>query len=577
MPVADLLARPQPDPPAVQRRLSPPWDRRRLALRGIAVLFLVLSALAWRDIGFGVVPLFSGVGDIVRFLGDTLPPKFSEAGYPFSSMLDDAVLTVAMAVVGTAIAVVLSVPLGFLAARNTTVHPVVRFGARAVITLCRAMPDLILAIVFRDAIGIGVLPGVLALGIHSVGMLGKVYADAIEQVPQGPRDALASAGAGRLQSIFTSVLPQALPSFTSTGLYRLDINLRSSVVLGYVGAGGIGFALEKDLNTLQFRSALGIVVVMTALILLMELVSALLRGMLIGVESRRRARASVAERIAARIGRAARRAAERGGPEFDRDRVRRPLTVRRMLRMGIPLLVLTILFLSYLKTGISAAAVIHSPASVWRTVLLFFPPDFTTARSDLWSGILQSASIAVLGTAIGALIAIPVALLAARNIARRWVYRVVRVLLVVERSIPELIMAIVFVVAIGPGPVAGVFALIAGTLGFLAKLVADSLEEVDPGPRDAVRSSGAGAGQEVLTAVVPPAMPGIVGSVLYMLDINFRSSTVLGIVGGGGIGFLLNQSVQTLAYRTTGAIIILTFVIVLAIEQLAGWLRRQLL
>ncbi len=570
----DLLTRPQPEPPAVPTRLSPPWDRRRLALRGVALIFLVLVVLAWHDVGFGVLRLFSGIGDIFRFLGETLPPRFSEPSYRFTSMLHDAVLTVAMAIIGTAIAVVLSLPLGFLAARNTTLHPAVRFGARAVITLCRAMPDLILAIVFRDAIGIGVLPGVLALGLHSVGMLGKVYADAIEQVPPGPRDAVASAGASRLQGIATAVFPQALPSFTSTGLYRLDINLRSSVVLGYVGAGGIGFALEKDLNTLQFRSALGIIVVMTVLILLMELVSALLRGMLIGVTHDRRGRASLAERLATRL---LRRSRQHDVATFDRDRVRRPLTPGRSLRLSLPVLLLGILVGSYILTGIKASTLVHAPHAVWHTVLLFFPPDFTTARSDVVSGIVESASIAILGTALGAVIAIPVSLFAARNIAHRWVYRIVRVLLVVERSIPELVMAIVFVVALGPGPVAGVFALIAGTLGFLAKLIADSLEEVDPGPRDAVRSAGAGSGQEMLTAVIPPAMPGIVGSLLYMLDINFRSSTVLGIVGAGGIGFLLNQSIQTLNYRTTGAIIILTFVIVLAIEQLAGWLRRQLI
>src|SRR6185312_8705442 len=116
----DLLARPQPEPPAAPTRLSPPWDRRRLALRGVALVFLVLVVLAWRDVGFGVLRLFTGIGDIFRFLGQTLPPRFSEPGYHFSSMLHDAVLTVAMALIGTAIAVVLSLPLGFLAARNTT-------------------------------------------------------------------------------------------------------------------------------------------------------------------------------------------------------------------------------------------------------------------------------------------------------------------------------------------------------------------------------------------------------------------------------------------------------------------------
>jgi phosphonate transport system permease protein len=557
------------------QRLSPPWSRRRVAMWSVAAVLLALVALSWYEVGFGLVPLITGLRDVGTFLAETVPPQFSEPAYPLSSMLDDAVLTIAMAVVGTALAVVLSVPLGFLAARNTTVHPWVRAVARAVITLTRAIPDLILAIVFRDALGIGVLCGVLALGIHSVGMLGKVYADAIEEVEQGPRDALASVGASRLQNTVTAVLPQVMPAFTSTALYRLDINLRSSMVLGYVGAGGIGFALQRDLNTLQFRLALGIVIVMVGLILLMEVLSAMLRGMLIGWQPQAgRQRPGAGQRIVDRL------RPRRGTDEpqaFDRIRVRPRLTPGRVRQRSLPLIVLAVITLSYVRIDVSPAQLLESPGQLWRALLLFLPPDFTTARADLLSGILESVSIAVLGTALGALVAVPVALLAARNIAHRFVYGVVRVLLVVERSIPELVMAIVFVVAIGPGPVAGVFALIAGTLGFLAKLLADSLETVPVGPREAVRSTGAGPIQEIMASVVPPAIPGMVGAILYMLDINFRSSTVLGIVGGGGIGFLLSQSVQTLAERTTAAIVILSFVVVLAIEQLAGWLRARLI
>jgi phosphonate transport system permease protein len=181
-----------------------------------------------------------------------------------------------------------------------------------------------------------------------------------------------------------------------------------------------------------------------------------------------------------------------------------------------------------------------------------------------------------MGTFVGGLIALVISFFAARNIANPWVYRVVRVLLVIGRSIPELIVAIMFVVAVGPGVLAGVFALVAGTIAFLAKLMADNLEEANPGPRAAIRSTGAGAGQEVVTAVVPPALPGIVGNLLYMLDVNFRASALLGIVGAGGIGFLLAQTVQTFDYRTTGAIVTTTFVIVLLIEQLSNWARRAL-
>ena len=136
-----------------------------------------------------------------------------------------------------------------------------------------------------EALGVGVLPGVLALGFHSVGMLGKLFAEAIEQVPEQPREAVTATGAGRLQNLATSVWPQVMPAFSSITLYRLDINLRSSVILGYVGAGGIGFLLNQDMGTLNFKTAVGIVIVIFVLIVLMEYVSALIRHSLIGADA----------------------------------------------------------------------------------------------------------------------------------------------------------------------------------------------------------------------------------------------------------------------------------------------------
>jgi phosphonate transport system permease protein len=195
----------------------------------------------------------------------------------------------------------------------------------------------------------------------------------------------------------------------------------------------------------------------------------------------------------------------------------------------------------------------------------------------LITGTLQSASVALVATVVGLFLAVPVGLLAARNISDRGVYRAARIFLVIVRAVPELILAIIFVVAVGLGLVAGAFALIVGTVGFMSKLVADGVEEVPPTPREAILSVGATRVQETATAVVTPSAPALVGNALYMLDVNFRSSTILGIVGAGGIGYLLQQSVQVLAYRTTGAIIVTTFVVVLLIEVVTNWIRKQLI
>jgi phosphonate transport system permease protein len=580
--------------PAV--RTTPPWTRQRVGLMAVVVVAIGGLIAAWRYIGMGVTPLFTGIGNIFRFLGQTVPPSFTN----FPHTLDEALITVCMAIVGTALAAVLGLIVGFLAARNTTPHPAVRWLARGLIVGCRSIPDLVFAIIFVEALGVGVLPGVLALGFHSIGMLGKLYAEAIEQVPTQQREAVTATGAGRLQNIATSVWPQVMPAFSSITLYRLDINLRSSVILGYVGAGGIGFLLEEDVEGLNFKHAVGIVLVIFVLIVLMEYVSALIRRSLIGEDApaisgrpgyKRRAGQPLPRWLGAMIpgqrpALGSRNGYDRGQAPVPgrpgivaqrRDPTRPPWTAARVHQHLYAGGAVVLIGVSLWATKINPITAVTDVRQIWDTFRLYFPPDFSTDRGGLFSGTLQSISVAVVATIVGLVFALPIGLAASRNVASPWVYRAARTFLVIVRAIPELILAIVFVVAVGLGLIAGTFALIVGTVGFLSKLIADGIEEVNPQPREAVLSAGAAKMQETVTSVIKPAAPALVGQSMYMLDVNFRSSTVLGLVGGGGIGFLLYQSVQVLAYRTTGAIIVTTFVVVLIIEILTNWLRKQLI
>jgi phosphonate transport system permease protein len=607
--------------PPVPPRTAPPWTRQGIGLIALVVVTIAGVVASWRYIGMGVLPLFTGIGNIVKFIGSTLPPDF----YDFPHTVDQALITVCMAIAGTAMSAVLGLIVGFLAARNTTPHPAVRWVARGLIVLCRSIPDLVFAIIFVEAIGVGVLPGVLALGFHSIGMLGKLYAEAIEQVPTQPREAVAATGAGRLQNLATSVWPQVLPAFSSITLYRLDINLRSSVILGYVGAGGIGFLLNQDMGVLLFKRAVGIVIVIFVLIVLMEYVSAIIRRSLIGEDApaisgrvSQQATAPLPRWLSAALPGSRRELVEDGavaaeveaaishggfgntgsgntgsgnkGSEITgsgitgsgitgarRDPTRPPWTAVRIQQNAFAAGAVVLVILALWIAKINPVTAVTDVRQIWDTFTLYFPPDFSTDRAGLISGTLQTIAVAVIATVVGLVFALPIGLAASRNVAGKWLYRVTRSFLVIVRAVPELILAIVFVVAVGLGLVAGTFALIVGTVGFLSKLVADGIEEVNPVPREAVLSAGAAKLQETVTSVILPAAPTLVGDSMYMLDVNFRSSSILGLVGGGGIGFILFQSIQVLAYRTTGAIIISTFAVVLVIEVLTNWLRKQVI
>lgn len=502
----------------------------------IAVLAVATTVVSAWSIDFAPLALIDELDKVWALLERMVPPRLDDPGrigvLAFETLL--------MAILGTVLAAIASVPLAFMAARNTTPHPAVYAVARAFITFCRAMPDLLFAVLFVRALGIGVLPGILALALHSIGMLGKLFADAIEQSDAGPREAVRSTGVGYFREMLNAVVPQVVPSWIGTFVYRIDINLRMSVVLGFVGAGGIGFALQDALRGLIYPRALGIVLVILVIIAAMELLAIGIRRMLLS--------------------------ASQGDPRRD-----------RYARVSFSALLVVSTVASFVVLDLNPLSLLTWVGPSLEVFTRMIPPNFDALGNELFIAAAQTVAIGVVSTAIGVVLSIPVGILAARNVTPHpAVYWMARGWILVVRAVPELILAVVFVAALGLGPIAGTCALAIASIGFLAKLVADSVEEIDSGPMEAVRSVGGGWWKTLTSAVIPQAVPSMVGSSLYMFDVNVRTSTILGIVGAGGIGFLLFESIRTLNFDVAGAIVLVIFVIVYAIERLSGWIRSRL-
>ena len=246
------------------------WNR--LMFHVALVCSIVIAC--WYYVGlFDAERLGEGVPSLLSLGGEMFPPNFSEARSWVKPLLD----TLAMSVAGTAIAVLLSLPLAVLAARNTSPHPAVYQAARALLNGLRAVPELIMGIVFVAAVGFGALPGVLALGLHSIGMIGKFFAEAIEHADQAPVEAARASGCSPLQVIFHGILPQVLPQMADTAIYRWEYNFRASTVMGMVGAGGIGFELMGSLRLMQYQDVSAILIVILAMVTLVDAFSAFLR------------------------------------------------------------------------------------------------------------------------------------------------------------------------------------------------------------------------------------------------------------------------------------------------------------
>jgi phosphonate transport system permease protein len=204
----------------------------------------------------------------------------------------------------------------------------------------------------------------------------------------------------------------------------------------------------------------------------------------------------------------------------------------------------------------------------------FFPPNFTGRWNDIAEGILESLWITVVSTAIGIAISIPVGLGAARNVAPAPVYYFCRGILAVSRSFHEIILAIFFVKLFGFGPFAGLVTLSFATVGFYAKLLAEDIEDMDPSPAEAVRSTGASFLQWINYGVQPQVMPRMIGLALYRFDINFRESAVVGIVGAGGIGATLDTAFNRYEFDSAAAILLVIIGIVMLVEYTSGHVRH---
>ena len=210
-----------------------------------------------------------------------------------------------------------------------------------------------------------------------------------------------------------------------------------------------------------------------------------------------------------------------------------------------------------------------------RFIASFFPPDFVSRWGAIQDGILESLWMTVTATVVGVLMSVPVGLGAARNLAPAPVYYTCRAIVALARTFPEVLLAIFFVKLFGFGPFAGFLALSVGTVGFYAKLLAEDIEDMDATQAEAVKATGAGWFQWLNYSVQPQVMPRMIGLGIYRLDINFRESAVVGIVGGGGIGATLLTSFDRYEFDSAAAILLVIIGIVMVVEYSSGYIRAR--
>ncbi|MEY4530241.1 MAG: phosphonate transporter, permease protein PhnE [Deinococcota bacterium] len=252
----------------------------KLVWLGVAIL------LFWATFGteLSIPKLISGFGESQKLLFGTaerpdsgfFPPDFTR-GWIF---VDQMLLTVKMAIWGTVLAAIAALPISILAAANTAPNKIVYQIARRVLDVLRGLNEFVLALIFVAAVGLGPFPGILALAVHTTGVLAKLYAEAIEVVDNGQIEAVQASGANPIQVFTHAIFPQIVPTVVSMSLYRFESNVRAASVLGLVGAGGIGLFVTETMRSFNFKEASAVLLVILVAVFLVDFISAKIRARL---------------------------------------------------------------------------------------------------------------------------------------------------------------------------------------------------------------------------------------------------------------------------------------------------------
>ena len=282
-------------PTELREKLLRPFPS--LSPRVVVVLLVLILVLAWSWSASKPTEInrVSGIFDALGAMGDLLrrmaPPEFELArgtkniinvlgnefqiGWPV--VVTAVIETIQMAIIGTVAAVLMSIPLSLLAARNISPHPAIYQSIRFVLNFLRSIPELVYALLFVAAVGLGPFTGVLALAFSSVGSLTRLYAEAIEQIDPQQVNALRATGANGLQTFIYAVVPQALPLLISYSLVYFESNVRHATILGYVGAGGVGYKLFEYMGTSAYRKLFGTAIVLVVAVTIIDRLSSYLR------------------------------------------------------------------------------------------------------------------------------------------------------------------------------------------------------------------------------------------------------------------------------------------------------------
>ncbi len=467
----------------------------------------------------------------------------------------------AIGFVGLALALVIGVPLSLVAARlpqlcdgprphswQEMVILGARPAARGFLSVLRSVPEIIWAFLFVRILGLGPGPAVLAIGLTFGGIIGKLFSELIESCPPEAGRSLRAAGTSPLGVALYGVLPQIRHQWVGYALFRLECAIRSASILGVVGAGGIGAEIDLSIRYFQYDKLATALLAVLACVVVLELLSLVLRRRHAGISAGFLVSGTVMGLMSLHIG---------------WDRLISPHALTQLL------------------TFLGAFA-----RPQWDTPFLL----------DVTFQMMETVCMATAGTSLAAVIAFMLAPLATRQLSLSGYLRhspslkgartrlsggllltAARALFQITRALPELVWALLFVMWVGPGPMAGTLAIAAHTVGVLGRLFGEVYEDIEPSLPQAVEGRGASRVAVWGYGVLPQALRSLQSYTLFRFEVNIRSTAMVGFVGAGGIGNSIHTAISLFHFRELASMLLILMMTVVLVDTLSGALRRRLL
>lgn len=460
--------------------------------------------------------------------------------------------TIAIGLMATLFSTVFAVPVSFLAAHNIMRRvpggTAIYYVTRAILNFVRAVDTVVWGLIVIVWVGLGSFAGVIALTIHSVAALGKLLSEEIEHIDSGPVEAVEATGANFFQVIRFAVIPQIIPSFLSYTLLRWDINMRSATIIGFVAGGGIGFFVLETIRLGGYQQYAAALWAVAVVIIIVDAISS-------------RWRFNIMK---------------------DQPKSVDKIPTWKKVRNIAYILIAVVLFMYFWEvTRIDLRDLFNPGPTFGRLLWDFISIDLSpTVVDNVVRELIVTTMQAFMATSLGGLLAIPFSFLAAKNLTGKsvflaWIFYITRAVFNILRSIEALLYVAIFVFWVGIGPFAGMMALSITTFALMGKLYSEAIENIDPGPIEAITATGANKLQSIAYAIVPQIVPPFLSYLIYQWDINIRMATIIGFAGGGGIGLMLSTFFGSLQYHKAGTVILAIVIIVAAMDFTSAKIRER--